>query len=146
MPTTVELELTTDSGTQTLACDFVVRCLRALDERDYATLAAGFAADGVWERGGERLIGPEAVREAMKKRPADLETQHLPFNMVVDMDGDDSVTVRYTIAAYAQMTGKSYHLHGMFKAVDRVARTPAGWRFVHRSAAPAFSIQSKSAA
>lgn len=146
MTITLELEVTTVSGTQALACDFVVRCLRALDERDYATLATAFAADGVWERGGECLVGPGAVCEAMSKRPADLETQHLPFNMVVDMDGDDSATVRYTIAAYAQMTGKAYHLHGMFKAVDRLARTPAGWRFVHRSAGPAFSNPSIGAA
>ncbi|MES2258177.1 MAG: nuclear transport factor 2 family protein [Pseudomonadota bacterium] len=138
--------MTTDSDTETLARDLVVRCLRALDERDYETLANGFATDGVWERGGERLTGPQAVREAMTKRPADLETQHLAFNMVVDSDGEDRLTVRYTIAAYAQKTDQPYHLHGMFKAVDRLARTANGWRFAQRSIAPAFSIQGPGAA
>ncbi|MEG3126128.1 nuclear transport factor 2 family protein [Sphingomonas sp. GB1N7] len=121
--------------------DFVVRCLRALDERDYETLAEGFAADGVWERGGERLVGPDEVRAAMARRPADLETQHLSLNMVVDADGADVATVRYTIAAYAQMADKPYHLHGVFRATDRLTRTAAGWRFAHRAFAPAFGAQ-----
>ena len=131
----------TESDAVARAIEFVVRCLRALDERDYETLANGFADNGIWERGGERLSGPQAVRAAMSTRPADLETQHLAFNMLVDLDGDSAATVRYSIAAYAQMTGQPYHLHGMFKAVDRLTLTPAGWRFLERSVAPAFSVQ-----
>ena len=130
-----------DMETEAACRDLIVRCLRALDERDYRTLADGFAADGIWERGGERLVGPEGVISAMAKRPADLETQHLVHNMVVDFDGADAATVLYTIAAYAQMTDKPYHLHGMFRATDRLTRTDNGWRFAHRSIAPAFSAQ-----
>lgn len=133
--------MTTASDATARALEFVVRSLRALDERDYETLANGFADNGVWERGGERLIGPQAVRAAMSRRPADLETQHLAFNMVADLDGDAAATVRYTIAAYAQMSGQPYHLHGIFKEVDRLTLTPAGWRFLERSVAPAFSMQ-----
>ena len=121
--------------------DFVTRALRALDDRDYGRFAEAFAADGVWERGGERLVGPEGVRAAMAKRPADLETQHLALNMIVDLIAEDEAIVRYTVAPYAQMTGKPYHLHGMFRATDRLTRTAEGWRFAHRAVAPAFPPQ-----
>ncbi|HVR90585.1 MAG TPA: nuclear transport factor 2 family protein [Novosphingobium sp.] len=124
------------------ACrDFVVRCLRALDDRDYETLASGFAADGVWDRGGEQLVGPEAVRAAMAKRPDDFETQHLALNMVVDMEGAEAATVSYTIAAYAQTSDKPAHLHGLYRATDCLARSPEGWHFTKRSVSPAFPAQ-----
>lgn len=127
--------------TEALARDFVVRCLRALDERDYETLANGFAPQGVWVRGGENLTGPEAVRTALSARRPDLETQHLAFNMVVDCEGADFATVRYTIAAHAQTADKPMHLHAMLRAVDRLAHTAEGWRFVHRAVEPAFSAR-----
>lgn len=131
----------TDLEAEMTCRDFVIRCLRALDDRDYDKLANGFAEDGIWSRGSEELVGPAAVRNAMEKRPTDFETQHLVLNMVVDLDSSDSATVRYTVAGYAQMTDKPYHLHGMFRATDRLTRTAAGWRFVHRAAVPAFSVQ-----
>ena len=131
----------TDIEAEMSCRDFIIRCLRALDDRDYEQLASGFAEDGVWSRGGEDLVGPAAVREAMEKRPADFETQHLVLNLVVDLEGIDSATVRYTIAGYAQTADKPYHLHAMFRATDRLKRTAGGWRFVHRAAVPAFSEQ-----
>ncbi len=133
--------MTTEIATETHARDFVTRCLRALDERDYETLANGFAAHGVWARGGEQLVGPEAVRAALSKRPADLETQHLAANMVVERENADTAVVRYTIAVYAQTTDQPCHLHGLFRAVDRLAHTALGWRFVHRVVEPAFSFR-----
>ena len=122
--------------------DFVVRCLRALDERDYDLLADGFAPDGVWERGQERLVGPNGVRAAMATRPPGLETQHLAMNMVIDFQSAQLAIARYTIAAYAQMPGQPYHLHGIFRATDRLTRTAEGWRFAHKAFAPAFALQS----
>lgn len=133
--------MATEFQNEALARDFVTRCLRALDARDYETLANGFASDGVWARGGEHLVGPEAVRAAMAKRPAGLETQHLASNMVVDSQGADAATVSYTIAAYAQTVEQAWHLHGLFRAVDQLTRTAAGWRFVHRAIEPAFSVR-----
>lgn len=130
----------TDLEAEMTCRDFVIRCLRALDDRDYDQLSNSFAEDGIWSRGAEKLVGPAAVREAMEKRPADFETQHLVLNMVVDL-GLDTATVRYTVAGYAQTTDKPYHLHGMFRATDHLKRTAAGWRFVHRAAVPAFSVQ-----
>ena len=121
--------------------DVVTRCIRALDGRDYDTVAGSFAADGVWDRAGEALAGPEAVRQALDKRPADLETQHLISNMVVDFPSETSAVVSYTLAAYAQRSGSAYHLHAIFKANDRLVTDGATWRFQHRAAVPAFSAQ-----
>lgn len=133
--------MASEVGIEELARDFVVRCLRALDARDYDTLANGFAADGTWDRGNEQLVGPEAVRAAMSRRPEGLETQHLASNMIVDTDGAEAATVSYTIAAYAQTADRPWHLHGLFRAVDRLTYTPAGWRFAYRAVEPAFSTR-----
>ncbi len=130
-----------DVETESSCRDFVVRWFRALDDRDYETLAESFTEDGVWERGSERLVGPDAVRAAMATRAADLETQHLALNMVVDIESEDRAIVSYTIMTYAQLTDKPYHLHGMFRAADHLTRTAAGWRLVRRSATPAFPAQ-----
>ena len=118
-----------------------MRGLRALDGRDYETLANGFAADGVWLRGGEQLVGPAAVRAAMARRPAALETQLLASNMIVDSFGANAATVRYTPAAYPQTAEQPWHLHGLFLAVDQLTRTADGWRFAHRAAEPAFAAR-----
>lgn len=125
-----------------MACqEYVIRCLRAIDDRDYDGVASGFAEDGIWSRGGVDLVGPAAVRKAMDQRPADFETQHLAMNFVVDLAGKDTATVRYTIMGYAQTADKPYHLHAIFRATDRLKLTGAGWRFVHRTAVPAFSVK-----
>lgn len=119
--------------------ELVVRSIRALDGREYDIIAGAFAEDGVWERGGEQLVGPRAVRDALDKRPAELETQHLVSNLVVDMVSENVAVVRYTLCAYAQTADAAYHLHAIFKATDHLGRTPDGWRFANRAVQPAFS-------
>ena len=127
---------------ETLAClEFVVRFIRALDARDYETVALSFAEYGIWHRGGEQLVGPIAVRAAMKKRPVDLETQHLVVNATVDLEADQAALVRYTLCAYAQTSDAPYHLHAIFMAEDRLVRTEDGWRFSVRSVEPAFQAR-----
>ena len=123
-----------------MACqEFIIRCLRAIDDRDYDEVASGFVEDGIWSRGGVDLVGTVAVREAMDQRPADFETQHLAINFAVELAGEGSAIVRYTIMGYAQTADKPCHLHAIFRATDHLRLTSAGWRFVHRSAVPAFS-------
>ena len=119
--------------------DLVVRSIRALDVRDYDVIVGSFALDGAWDRAGELLVGPAAVREALDKRPANLVTQHLISNLVVDFATHDSATVSYTLSAYAQLGAAPYHLHAIFKASDRLVQTSEGWKFAHRGVEPAFA-------
>ncbi|MEG3143141.1 nuclear transport factor 2 family protein [Sphingomonas sp. RT2P30] len=124
------------------ACrDLVVRALRALDERDYNGVAGRFATDGVWERGGTELLGPQAVLAALEKRPADLETRHLTANMIVDFESDQAATVRYNLLAYAQTATQASHLHAIFDATDTVVREGEGWRFARRAVAASFAVR-----
>jgi len=121
------------------ACqDVIVRAFRALDAREYDILADLFAHDGVWYRLDQALTGPEAVRAAMAGRPADLTTQHLVSNLVIDEDGEAEVVASYSIAAYAQTADKPFHLHAIFHATDRLRRDGAQWLFLSRKTAPAF--------
>ena len=79
-----------------LGCrDVVIRAIRALDSRDYDGMAQAFAEDGVWLRGGETLVGPQAVRAALDQRPADLETQHVVANMIIDDASEGAAIVQY---------------------------------------------------
>lgn len=122
------------------ACrDLAIRALRALDERDYDRVAASFASDGIWERGGVELTGPAAVKGALGKRPLDLETRHITSNMTVDFTSDDLATVRYNLLAYAQTATQPYHLHAIFDATDQVSRDGECWRFSRRSVAASFA-------
>jgi ketosteroid isomerase-like protein len=130
-----------DSETEFACRDMVTRCIRALDARDYDSLAARFAEDGVWNRAGESLTGPQQVRAALNKRPTDVETQHLVSNLVVDAEADQIATVHYTLSAYVQRGKEPFHLHAIFKAEDRIIKLADGWRFQLRSVMPAFAAQ-----
>jgi hypothetical protein len=48
-----------------------------IDNRDYDSLAALFAPDGVWERHGVRLNGREEILKTMKSRPSNQFTRHI---------------------------------------------------------------------
>lgn len=125
-----------------LACqDVIVRAFRALDARKYDILAAFFADDGVWYRMDQELVGPAAVLAAMAGRPADLTTQHLVSNLVIDQDGEE-VVANYSISAYAQTADKPFHLHAVFHATDHLGRDGDKWLFLSRKTAPAFPPQS----
>ena len=120
--------------------DLIVRCMRSLDARQYDEVAACFAQNGIWERGGQKLEGPQAVRAALDKRPADLQTQHLVSNMTLDEETDGLVTAEYSVAAYAQRGHAPFELHAIFRAKDRLIKEPAGWRFILRTVTPAFAV------
>lgn len=79
----------------------VYRNYMAMDNADYASVAAGFAPDGQWHRQGKVLTGPEAIRAELEKRPANRITAHLIHNPVVNDKGPASVRVLYLLVAYS---------------------------------------------
>lgn len=74
----------------------LVRFARAMDDRDWNTMAAILADDVRGEFGTGRLEGRSAVmdliRGYLEKCGA---TQHLLANIVIDVDGDHAVTRTY---------------------------------------------------
>ena len=78
----------------------VLRFYAALDRSDYEGVASGMAPDGVWHRQGKELRGPDAVRAALRERPAGRVTAHLVQNLVVDFPGEDEAEARYMTLVY----------------------------------------------
>ena len=124
---------------QISASDFVVRSLRALDRRDYDLVVQGFGEKGVWERGGEVLVGRDAVSAAMSRRPKDLSPQHIAANITVESTTDVEAVVSYTILAYVKTADKPLHLHDVFTAEDHLVAEGGEWRISRRAVSPAFA-------
>lgn len=58
---------------------------RSLDDGDSAAAAELFAPDGVWDRQGVLVRGPEAVRAVIDQRPRGRVMRHIFTNMVIDV-------------------------------------------------------------
>ena len=75
------------------------RVFYCLDERDYDSLVAAFADDGVWNRQGERLQGHAAVRRALDARSPTQRIRHVISNtFVAEVEGDEATVVAYMTA------------------------------------------------
>jgi ketosteroid isomerase-like protein len=76
------------------------RFYAALDASDFDSVAAAMLPEGVWYRQGNALKGPTAVRAALANRPQGRTTAHLVQNLVVDLEADNTATVRYMTLVY----------------------------------------------
>lgn len=108
-----------------------------LDEGEFVEMAALFAPDGVWCRQGVDLVGPAAVLDAMRQRPAGLSTRHVVANMIVGGDAGIA-TARYYLTVYAHQGAPVAPLpletpQFLFVCDDRLVGTPQGWRFARRA-------------
>lgn len=71
-----------------------------LDRRDHQTTAELMAGDGTWERQGTRLVGPQAVLEALAQRDPRRRTAHLVTNLWIEQATPTSARLRYYMTAY----------------------------------------------
>lgn len=77
-----------------------------LDERRYDELSDLFHPDGCWNRKGEALRGPEAIRREMNKRPPTLRVRHIVTNVMVNpIDAASADFVLY-LTAYMHDTAR----------------------------------------
>ncbi len=84
-----------------LGCQQAVhRFFAALDASDYDAVAAGMAPDGVWYRQGKELKGPDQVRTALADRPRGRVTAHMVQNLVVELEDQNTASVRYFSLVY----------------------------------------------
>lgn len=117
-----------------LILDLTARYNRAFDNGDVDAYAAVFTEDGVMEieDTGPRFEGRAALAEMCRNTPAAI--RHVTVDPVVTIDGD-TATQEVTLVVVGRpapgQRGSTVQSSGRY--VDRLVRTPDGWRFAHRS-------------
>lgn len=122
------------------ACASVcTRFFHHLDRREYEQVAALIADGGIWNRGGTRLQGADAVLDALRARPTGLTTRHLLSNVVVDLlDGGAAARVGYELSVFTQDgTGPARHAT-ILTGEDQLEHDGAAWRIRLKEARPLF--------
>jgi 3-phenylpropionate/cinnamic acid dioxygenase small subunit len=118
--------------------ELLARYSRALDFRKWDELEAIFTPDGEFDAGGlGHPHGPAAIREMIEGTIGHLDaTQHLVGKSIIEFgaDGESAEVRTYLISQHIRESTpgpvKHYFLGGEY--VDRVVRTPAGWRIAYR--------------
>lgn len=107
-----------------------------LDGNDPDAVAACFAPEGTWVRGGKPLAGPAAIRAACAARPADRATAHVITNLSLRPEGPDGMVATFALLAYlSAREGGGWtkpELAPIRACTDRLVRTPQGWRILHK--------------
>lgn len=135
-----------------LACQRLIAAFAFHVDHQHADGAADlFAPDATFERRGELLVGQDAIRAAMRKRPASLMTCHLcglPHVEVIDAHNARAVTP-FTVYRRERVAGATSpvpmvsapELIGEYE--DSFQRTPQGWRIRTRRATARFVFASR---
>jgi len=116
--------------------DLLVRYSRALDGRRFDELEAIFTADAQFDAGTlGNPRGSRAIREMIEGTLTGLDaTQHLIGKSLIELHGDEADVRTYLISQHIRESTpgpvKHYFLGGEY--VDRVVRTPDGWRIAYR--------------
>jgi hypothetical protein len=115
----------------------VIRFFRALDDREYGTLAALLAPDGVWHRQGKALHNEAEILAAMASRSATMRIHHLLTNVFAEPHGEEAEVTAYMLVvrhdSKAEPTGPSplTGIENIRTIRGRLRQTPQGWRIVH---------------
>jgi hypothetical protein len=110
-----------------------------LDEKRYDELAQLFVEDGAWNRLGKDLIGPDAIRAAMRERDEWL-TVHVLTNVRIDIvDADHSNTTQYITLyrheGWDETAGPAPVVLplGILRHRDQLVRKDGVWKFQHKT-------------
>ena len=103
----------------------------ALDDRDWAALAACFTPDAdAYYAGRPPARGYQAIEDICRAALAPLSaSQHLIGNVVVRLDGDNATSTCYLQAQHVRAGtagGDNFIIAGRYD--NRLVRTPDGWR------------------
>ncbi len=109
--------------------DLLARYTYHGDRGRLADMTACFAEDGVLEYLGKAPRGPAAIAAALAAGTRDPRltfVRHHITNPLIAVDGDAATARSYftVVSNFGPDHSGTYD--------DRLARTPAGWRFVHR--------------
>jgi uncharacterized protein (TIGR02246 family) len=109
----------------------------ALDQRDYAGIAACFTPDAVVDYGdaGPKLHGHTEIADLMRSVLAPLDvTQHLFTNFIIRLDGDEADLKCDVLAQHLRRgmaNGETLLVGARYEV--RLARTSRGWLMAHVS-------------
>jgi ketosteroid isomerase-like protein len=101
----------------------------AVDRGDGQAFAATFSVDGVSINGENGVTGREELAAIPAQVSATVPGRHWVANHVIDLDGDEATATVYLLALGGG-TPPSVLTSGRY--VDRLRRTPEGWRFAVR--------------
>ncbi len=116
----------------------LTRFFNYFDQWRYENMADLFAADGVWHRQGQALVGPAAILTALAQRSTTQRVRHVVTNLQIDViDGDTAASLLY-VTAYRHDTGTKQTKPPQIRAPylllvvpGRLRRTEAGWKITH---------------
>ena len=102
---------------------------------DWDQVLATFLPDGIWEVPALRIRsqGQAAIREAMIALMEPIEyLVQINAPAIITVDGD-SASARSLIRECAKLRGQPGVIDVVGRFTDELQRTPAGWRFRHRT-------------
>lgn len=116
--------------------EVATRYCRALDTKDWDLLDDVFVTDATAVLGtSAALVGIDAIRDRISAALGHLDdSQHLVGNHEIHVDGDTATHRCYLQAQHVRTSavgGPNYLVAGRYE--DRLVRTDAGWRIVHRT-------------
>ena len=121
----------------------VIRFFRALDDREYGTLAALLAPDGVWHRQEAELRDEAGILAAMGRRSHTLRIHHLLTNMLAEPHGEDEaevtaymLVVRHDSGAEPDGPSPLSGIENIRTTRARLRQTPQGWRILRLGGDP----------
>lgn len=116
-----------------------------LDRREFRDLANLMTETGIFERLGQKLIGPAGTLSELEKRPLGRTTLHMVTNTVVDLKDDNTADATfYMMALLHEGTSKPTGHVPMdlpFTAqiwTASLTPTKSGWRVMHMRGDPIF--------
>ena len=109
---------------------------RAVDTKDWDAVEATFTEDAEYDAGslGHPKSG-KAVREMIEGALSTVDaTQHLVAKSLIEVNGDTAEVRTYLISQHIRESAPTEVKHYFIGAeyVDRVVRTPEGWKFAYR--------------
>lgn len=111
----------------------LITLARAMDERDWATVADIVADDATSDLGTGRLEGATAVIDLIASYLDNCGvTQHLLGNILVDVDGDHAVSRAYVRDLHLSRHNPELTFHTLGDYHDRWERRDGRWRLVER--------------
>lgn len=111
----------------------VYRFFAGLDTRNHTASAALMARNGIWNRQGTELVGPDAVLAALEKRDPKRQTAHIVTNLWIEDATDSTACVRFYMSAYETQTGAdgkpgAPQFLGVRACVDELVKEEGQWR------------------
>ncbi|GAA4025124.1 nuclear transport factor 2 family protein [Streptomyces plumbiresistens] len=124
----------------------VVAFAHHLDHREFDRVAALFTEDGVWDRHGERLVGPSRILALLDQRPASQLERHVMTTIhVTQQSPHECAATSYAMIFRAEATpGHPATVAGpvaVGEFHDRFRLTDSGWRLSFKTSEPVFVIR-----